>query len=85
MLLLLLLIGGGSYAWGETKTGTVKFGTKNLKIDKANVTGNDDLNNSWNIVTVGGGSFSQQPSYSQVGKKKLLLHLLPSPCLCLQT
>lgn len=70
MLLLLLLIGGGSYAWGETKTGTVKFGTKNLKIDKANVTGNDDLNNSWNIVTVGGGSFSQQPSYSQVGKKK---------------
>ena len=61
---------GGSYAWGETKTGTVKFGTKNLKIDKANVTGNDDLNNSWNIVTVGGGSFSQQPSYSQVGKKK---------------
>lgn len=69
MLLLLLLIGGGSYAWGETKTGTVKFGTKNLKIDKANVTGNDDLNNSWNIVTVGGGSFSQQPSYSQVGKK----------------
>lgn len=70
MLLLLLLIGGGSSAWGETKTGTVKFGTKNLKIDKANVTGNDDLNNSWNIVTVGGGSFSQQPSYSQVGKKK---------------
>lgn len=63
-------MGGGSYAWGETKTGTVKFGTKNLKIDKANVTGNDDLNNSWNIVTVGGGSFSQQPSYSQVGKKK---------------
>ena len=70
MLLLLLLIGGGSSAWGETKTGTVKFGTKNLKIDKTNVTGNDDLNNSWNIVTVGGGSFSQQPSYSQVGKKK---------------
>ena len=69
MLLLLLLIGGGSYAWGETKKGSVKFGTKNLKIDKANVTGNDDLNNSWNIVTVGGGSFSQQPSYSQVGKK----------------
>lgn len=69
MLLLLLLIGGGSYAWGETKKGTVKFGTKNLRIDKANVTGNDDLNNSWNIVTVGGGSFSQQPSYSQVGKK----------------
>lgn len=62
-------MGGGSYAWGETKKGTVKFGTKNLRIDKANVTGNDDLNNSWNIVTVGGGSFSQQPSYSQVGKK----------------
>lgn len=67
MLLLLLLIGGGSYAWGETKTGTVKFGTKNLKISSANVTGNDDLSNSWRVVTVGTTSFTQQPNYSQVG------------------
>lgn len=67
MLLLLLLIGGGSSAWGETKTGTIKFGTNNLKISSANVTGNDDLNNSWSVVTVGTTSFTQQPNYSQVG------------------
>lgn len=69
MLLLLLLIGGGSYAWGEAKTGTIKFGTNNLKISSANVTGNDNLNNSWSVVTVGTTSFTQQPNYSQVGKK----------------
>lgn len=67
MLLLLLLIGGGSSAWGETKTGTIKFGTNNLKISSANVTGNDDLSNSWRVVTVGTTSFTQQPNYSQVG------------------
>ena len=67
MLLLLLLIGGGSYAWGETKTGTIKFGTNNFHIGKVNVTGNDNLNNSWNVVTVGTTSFSKNPAYSQVG------------------
>ena len=59
--------GGGSSAWGETKTGTIKFGTNNLKISSANVTGNDDLSNSWRVVTVGTTSFTQQPNYSQVG------------------
>lgn len=58
---------GGSFAWGETKTGTIKFGTNNLKISSANVTGNDDLSNSWRVVTVGTTSFTQQPNYSQVG------------------
>lgn len=58
---------GGSYAWGETKTGTIKFGTNNLKISSANVTGNDDLSNSWRVVTVGTTSFTPQPNYSQVG------------------
>ena len=67
MLLLLLLIGGGSSAWGETKTGTVKFGTNDFKISKVDVTGNDDLSNSWRVVTVGTTSFTQQPNYSQVG------------------
>ena len=67
MLLLLLLIGGGSYAWGETKTGTIKFGTNNLKISSANVTGNDNLNNSWNIVTTGTTSFPQQSDCARFG------------------
>ena len=58
---------GGSYAWGETKTGTIKFGTNNFHIGEVNVTGNDDLNNSWSVVTVGTTSFSKNPTYSQVG------------------
>lgn len=70
MLLLLLLIGGGSSAWGETKTGTVKFGTNDFKISNGDVTGNDDLSNSWRVVTVGTTSFTQQPNYSQVGSSK---------------
>ena len=69
MLLLLLLIGGGSYAWGETKTGTVKFGTNDFKISKVDVTGNDDLSNSWRVVTVGTTSFTPQSAYCQVGSK----------------
>ena len=70
MLLLLLLIGGGSSAWGETKTGTVKFGTNDFKISNGDVTGNDDLSNSWRVVTVGTTSFTPQSDYCQVGSKK---------------
>lgn len=58
---------GGSSAWGETKTGTIKFGTNNLKISSANVTGNDNLNNSWNIVTTGTTSFPQQSDCARFG------------------
>lgn len=58
---------GGSSAWGETKTGTIKFGTNDFKISKVDVTGNDDLSNSWRVVTVGTTSFTQQSNYSQVG------------------
>lgn len=63
-------MGGGSYAWGETKTGTITFGTNGLKISGANVAGNDDLSNSWSVVTAGTTSFSQQPTFSQVGSSK---------------
>lgn len=63
-------MGGGSYAWGETKTGTVKFGTKDFKISEADVTGNDDLSNSWRVVTAGTTSFNPQPAFCQVGSKK---------------
>lgn len=70
MLLLLLLIGGGSSAWGETKKGIITFGSNNFEISSANVTGNDDLNNSWRVVTAGTTSFSQWPTYSQVGSKR---------------
>lgn len=58
---------GGSSAWGET--GTVTFGKKLFEIKDANVTGKDDLNNSWSVVTVGTEYFGQYPTYSQVGSK----------------
>lgn len=61
---------GGSYAWGETKTGTIKFGSNNLNINKANVTGDDDLNNSWRVVTVGTTSFTPNSGYSHVGSSR---------------
>lgn len=60
-------MGGGSSAWGEAKKGTIKFGTDNLKISSANVTGNDNLNNSWNIVTTGTTSFPQQSDCARFG------------------
>ena len=56
-------------SWAAT-TGTIKFGTNNVKIDKASVTAADDQGNSWKNTTAGTTSFSQQPTYSQVGKKK---------------
>ena len=55
-------------SWAAT-TGTIKFGTNNVKITKASVTAADDQGNSWKITTAGTTSFSQQPTYSQVGKK----------------
>ena len=66
--LLIVAILATATSWAAT-TGTIKFGTNNVKIDKASVTAADDQGNSWKITTVGKTSFSQQPTYSQVGKK----------------
>ena len=50
------------------KTATIKFGTKDVKIDKASVTANDDQNNSWTIATTGKQVyFATQAGYAQVG------------------
>lgn len=49
------------------KTATITFGTNNVKIDAASVTGKDDKNNSWTITTAGTSSFTQNAAYSQVG------------------
>ena len=67
--LLIVAILATATSWAAT-TGTIKFGTNDVKIDKASVTAADDQGNSWKITTVGTESFSQQPTYSQVGKKK---------------
>lgn len=52
------------------KTATIQFGTNNVKIDKESVIANDDQQNSWTITTISAPSFTQQPTYSQVGSKK---------------
>lgn len=52
------------------KTATIKFGTNDVKIDKASVTANDDQKNSWTITTVGTDSFTPYPTYFQIGSKK---------------
>lgn len=49
------------------KTATIKFGTDNVKIDKASVTANDDQNNSWTIATDGTEYFNTNADYYQVG------------------
>ena len=67
MLLLTMMFVGVGTTWGATMTGTIKFGTNDVKINSATVTANDDLNNSWTITTVGTTSFTPQPTYSQVG------------------
>lgn len=64
--LLIVAILATATSWAAT-TGTIKFGTNDVKIDKASVTAADDQGNSWEITTVGTTSFTQQPTYSQVG------------------
>lgn len=52
---------------GELKTATILFGTPNVKIASASVTGTDSQQNTWTITTIGTSSWTQQPTYSQVG------------------
>ena len=65
-----MLVMGASSVLGATKTGTITFGTNNVKINAASVTGTDDLGNSWTITTVGTTSFTPAAAYSQVGSAK---------------
>lgn len=64
--LLIVAILATATSWAAT-TGTIKFGTNNVKIDKASVTAADDQGNSWKITTVGTEYFGQQSQYTQVG------------------
>ena len=64
--LLIVAILATATSWADT-TGTITFGTNNVKITKTSMTAADDQGNSWKITTVGTTSFTQQPTYSQVG------------------
>ena len=48
-------------------TATIKFGTNDVKINAASVTGQDDQNNTWTITTEGTTSFTANAGYYQVG------------------
>lgn len=65
--LLIVAILATATSWAAT-TGTIKFGTNDVTIDKASVTAADDQGNSWKITTVGTEYFGQQSEYTQVGK-----------------
>lgn len=68
LLMLFGMIFGGVDASAEDVTGTITFGTPNVKIDKTSVDANDNQGNTWNIITVTKkSSFTQNATYSQVG------------------
>jgi len=63
--LLIVAILATATSWAAT-TGTIKFGTNDVKIDKASVTAADDQGNSWKITTVGTEYFGQRSQYPKV-------------------
>ncbi len=67
LLLLCALMAGVGSAWADGHTGTITFGTNDVKINSASVTGNDDLVNEWTITTEGTTSFTGNTNYYQVG------------------
>ena len=48
-------------------TATIKFGSSDVKINAASVTGNDDQGNTWTITTEGTSSYTGNAAYYQVG------------------
>ena len=54
--------------WVAGGTGTITFGSASgsVQINAASIQANDNLENEWDITTVGGG-FAQNAAYSQVG------------------
>ena len=70
-LMTLTLLCGGNKAWGQAKDATIKFGTNNVQINDTKVYATDTQGNTWTITTVATvSSFTQQPTYSQVGASK---------------
>ena len=74
-ILLTLLCAVVTGAWGaltfesNTETGTITFGSgaNATAINAAEVTGEDDLGNTWTITTEGTTSFNANSAYYQVG------------------
>lgn len=58
---------GSDPFYEDPVTATIKFGTNDVKINAASVTGNDDKGNIWTITTAGTTSFTANNAYYQVG------------------
>ena len=65
LFLSAMLLACATNLWAEDVA--ITFGTKNTQINATSVTCKDAMNTSWTIATVGTTSFTQQPTYSQVG------------------
>ena len=75
MLLLAVCVG----SWANPVTGTITFGTNNVKINASVVDATDDLSNSWTITTIGTTSYTANNSYYQVGSSSK-----PATSICFQ-
>ena len=67
LLLLGLLLAGVGTAWAKDVTSSIVFGTNDVKINAASVTGDDSQGNTWTITTEGTTSFTSNADYYQVG------------------
>ena len=65
--ILAMLWGGFIPLWATEATGTITFGTNNVKINSSSVTGDDSQGNTWTITTEGTTSFTTNATYYQVG------------------
>lgn len=51
------------------KKGNASFGSKLIRIDSADVKFKDSLENSWEVITTGTGSFNPSSNFYQIGSK----------------
>ena len=63
----LLLCAVACGAWAQPQIGTIKFGSNNVNIKSASVTGDDNLGNTCTFRTEGTSSFTPQKEDTQVG------------------
>lgn len=77
----LMLFGlGMAQAYAETKTDTIFFNSHAVKVNANEVTAEDNLNNAWNITTVGTSSFTGNKDYYQIGSSKVPASIVTFTC-----
>ncbi len=66
-VLMLMFFGFGQVFAAEIVVGTIKFGSQEVKINAASVSGTDNQGNNWTITTEGTTSFTGNSEYYQIG------------------